>query len=48
MIQPTPEQLEVIERQLGRKPRGLVGIAAQTENGIPLALQMRSLVEDKP
>jgi len=48
MIQPTPEQLEIIERQLGRKPRGLVGIAAQTEEGIPLALQMRSLVEDKP
>ncbi|WP_036230359.1 DUF501 domain-containing protein [Marinobacterium jannaschii] len=48
MIQPTPEQLEIIERQLGRKPRGLVGIAAQTESGIPLVLQMRSLVEDKP
>ncbi len=48
MTQPTATQLEIIERQLGRKPRGLVRIAAQTGDGIPLVLQMRSLVDDKP
>lgn len=48
MIQPTTEQLTLIEQQLGRPPRGLVGVAYQTEQGVPVVLQMRSLVDDKP
>lgn len=48
MIQPTPEQLDIIEQQLGRKPRGLAGIAVANGAGVPLVLQMRSLVEDQP
>ena len=43
----TPNQLSIIEQQLGRKPRGLVRIAAFSKD-IPLVLQMRSLIEDKP
>lgn len=39
---------QLIEQQLGRKPRGLVRIAALSATGIPLVLQIRSLVEDKP
>ncbi|SEQ25467.1 hypothetical protein SAMN03080615_00920 [Amphritea atlantica] len=42
------QQLELIERQLGRKPRGLVAIAWQNQQGIPAVLQMRSLVDDQP
>ncbi|WP_299202831.1 DUF501 domain-containing protein [uncultured Amphritea sp.] len=41
-------QRELIEQQLGRKPRGLVDIAWQNEQGIPAVLQMRSLVDDQP
>lgn len=48
MIQPTASQLTIIEQQLGRPARGLVGIAYQTDEGIPVVLQMRSLVDDKP
>lgn len=44
----SPEQLAIIEHQLGRKPRGLVGIAHQTKDGLPVVLQMRSLVDDQP
>jgi hypothetical protein len=44
----TEQQLELIEKQLGRKPRGLVDIAWQNKQGIPAVLQMRSLVDDKP
>lgn len=44
----TEQQLELVEKQLGRKPRGLVDIAWQTKQGIPAVLQMRSLVDDKP
>ncbi|WP_428035435.1 DUF501 domain-containing protein [Amphritea sp.] len=42
------QQHELIEQQLGRKPRGLVEIAWQTAQGIPAVLQMRSLVDDQP
>lgn len=42
------QQLMLIEQQLGRKPRGIVSIAASSANGIPLVLQMRSLVDYKP
>lgn len=48
MSEPTAQQLELIEQQLGRKPRGLAGVAVATDSGIPLVLQMRSLVEDQP
>jgi len=36
------QQLQLIEQQLGRKPRGLVDIAWQNDKGIPAVLQMRS------
>lgn len=42
------QQLELIERQLGREPRGLVDIAWQSPQGVPGVLQMRSLVDDRP
>ena len=45
---PTPEQLALIERQLGREPQGIEAIACQTEQGVPLVLQMRSLLGDTP
>lgn len=48
MIQPTSAQLDIIEQQLGRKPRGLAGIAVASAEGVPLVLQMRSLVDDQP
>lgn len=44
----TADQLAIIEQQLGRKPRGVVAIAAQSPDGVPLVLQMRSLVDDQP
>ncbi|KDE38880.1 putative toxin to DivIC [Nitrincola lacisaponensis] len=47
-MQPTPEQLEIITRQLGRKPRGIAAIAHATDAGVPVVLQMRSLVANKP
>ena len=45
---PTEQQLEIICQQLGREPRGLAGIAVQSDEGIPLVLQMDGLVDDKP
>jgi len=48
MSEPTAHQLELIEKQLGRKPRGLAGVAVATDTGVPLVLQMQSLVEDQP
>lgn len=47
-LAPTEQQLAMIEQQLGRKPRGLVGIAWQNRAGVPAVLQMRSLVDDQP
>lgn len=44
----TPEQLQRIELQLGRAPRGLAEIAYQSPNGIPIVLRMESLVDDEP
>jgi hypothetical protein len=44
----TQQQLDLIKRQLGRQPRGLVRIAHQTPNGIPTVLQIRSLVDNRP
>jgi hypothetical protein len=48
LIQPTEAQLEMIRQQLGREPRGMVGIAVQNQKGVPLVLQMELLVDDKP
>lgn len=48
MSAPSPLQLELIEQQIGRHPRGLAGVAVATAEGVPLVLQMRSLVEDQP
>ena len=42
------EQFAMIHQQLSRQPRGLVNISVQSATGIPLVLQMRSLVDDKP
>lgn len=44
----TQAQTDLIERQLGRKPRGIVRIAHLTPEGIPTVLQMRSLVDKRP
>ena len=48
MVPASEQQLSLIQRQLGRAPRGLVGIAHQTADGVPVVLQMRSLVDDQP
>ncbi len=45
---PTPEQLELIEQQIGREPRGIEAVACATETGLPLVLQMRTLVAAQP
>ena len=42
------DQLQLIEQQLGRPPRGIAAITYQSEEGIPAVLRMRSLVDDKP
>lgn len=44
----TPEQFNIVSQQLGRQPRGIVDIVASSASGIPLVLQMRSLVDDQP
>jgi len=44
----SPSQLCLIEQQLGRSPRGLKAVAALSNNGIPLALKMHPLMDDKP
>ena len=40
--------LAIIEQQLGRPPRGIVGVAHRSADGVPVVLQMRSLVDGKP
>lgn len=40
--------IALITEQLGREPRGIVSIAARSENGVPLALQMRSILGNQP
>ena len=44
----TDQQRAIIKQQLGREPRGIAAITASSKEGIPLVLQMRSLVDDKP
>ncbi|WP_286240883.1 DUF501 domain-containing protein [Neptuniibacter halophilus] len=48
MINPSEQQLDLIRQQLGREPRGLAGIAVQSDQGVPIVLQMQALVDDKP
>ena len=45
---PDARELEIIERQLGRKPRGIQAVAATDGEGTPLVLRMHSLVDGKP
>lgn len=42
------QQIALIAEQIGREPIGLVDIAVATADGVPLVLQMRSLVDDVP
>ena len=44
----SPHHIDIIRQQLGREPRGIVEIAALSKTGVPLVLQMRSLVDDQP
>lgn len=45
---PTDAQLTQIEQQIGREPRGIEAVACATDTGLPLVLQMRTLVADQP
>lgn len=45
---PTAIQLEQIEQQIGREPRGIEAVACATTERLPLVLQMRTLVADQP
>lgn len=40
--------IEIIRAQIGREPQGIVKIAARAANGVPVVLQMRSIVDNKP
>ncbi|EPJ47423.1 MAG: hypothetical protein OFPII_13100 [Osedax symbiont Rs1] len=39
---------DIIRAQIGREPQGIVAIAARGDNGVPVVLQMRSIVDGKP
>ncbi len=43
-----PQQLAIIETQLGRAPRGIAAIAYATGDGLPVVLRMQSLVDGQP
>src|SRR5210317_1730700 len=47
-MQPTIQQLAIVKEQIGREPRGIAAVAVSNPDGVPLVLQMRSLVNDKP
>jgi hypothetical protein len=47
-VQISEEDLTIIRQQIGREPQGIVKIAARAKNGVPLVLQMRSYVDNKP
>ena len=47
-MQPTIQQLAIVKEQIGREPRGIAAVAVANPEGVPLVLQMRSLVNDKP
>ena len=40
--------LELIEKQLGRTPRGIVEVSSRSTSGVPLVLKMRSWVGSAP
>lgn len=42
------QQLAVIAEQIGREPKGLINVAVENPEGVPLVLQMRSLLDDVP
>lgn len=42
------QQLAVIAEQIGREPKGLIKVAVANPEGVPLVLQMRSLLDDVP
>lgn len=44
----TDEQRAIVAEQIGREPKGLIRVVRATDQGIPLVVQMRSLVEDVP
>lgn len=44
----SPQTLDIIRQQLGREPRGMMAVAAESADGVPLVLQMRSVVDGKP
>jgi hypothetical protein len=44
----TPQQEMLIEQQLGRSPRGVVKVAAESNAGVPMVLQMRSWIDNEP
>lgn len=46
--QPTEQQLEIIRQQIGREPVGIRQIAVASSAGVPLSLQMESVVDNKP
>ncbi|MGJ8514355.1 DUF501 domain-containing protein [Carnimonas bestiolae] len=47
-LPPSPQQLEIIAEQLGRKPKGIQAVTAVDSHGTPLALRMHSLVDKAP
>lgn len=44
----TEAQRAWVARQIGREPEGMVAVVRQTPEGVPLVVQMRSLVKDVP
>ncbi len=44
----TPELIKIIEAQLGRTPRGMIGVASMSPEGIPQVLKCLPIVEGKP
>lgn len=47
-MQPTLHQLAIVKEQIGREPRGIAAVAVANPQGVPLVLQMRSLVNEEP
>jgi len=47
-VEISQKDIDIIRAQIGREPQGIVTIAARAANGVPLVLQMRSIVDDKP
>ena len=43
-IDPTPQQILLIEKQLGRPPRGIRAISCSHDNDVPLVVKMAPLL----